>query len=196
MPGFDVTMRTIGYYHWTQKTLNLHGALDIFVANEYRLGPHPFPTPFLCFRSRIYDSKHFFFTYAFHFGQRHSMFGGLFIPLVLDAAGQRFCVVGLPFIQQVLRQRYIGLDGSGSLGILLFFSPYGLLYLDFLLMASDLPELRTDASQVLRLLGDLMGFARGVVQILESVLGYVLRIVVISNHLNAKKSLLECIDRF
>jgi hypothetical protein len=112
--------------------------------------------------TRLDHAEHFLLADALDLGQRHAEPRRLFIPLLLDSATERFGVLLVATVEQILGQGFGGgLGGLLGLHIALFMGLDRLLHLDLLLAPLLRVELGPQTAVVLGALGGGMAFTGG-----------------------------------
>ena len=127
-----------------------------------RLRNHPLPPLLLRLLSRLHHPKHLLLTNPLYTWQRHTELRRLLIPLLLNRTTDLLLLAFLLIsVQQVPWQGLLGrFCGGGFLGLLLV-RPDGLLHLDLLMVPFLCVHLGAQTREILRVLADSVGFARG-----------------------------------
>lgn len=147
--------------HGPDEALVLDGAAGEAGADEGRLRDHALPALLGRLLARLDDAEHLLLGNALDLGQGHAEAGGLFVALLLDGAGEGFCVFLVGPVEQVLRQGFCaGLGGLGRLDVAFFVGADRLLHLDLLLATLLRVQLRPQAAVVLRLLAAIVALTR------------------------------------
>ena len=142
--------------------LVFHGSSGEIRTDECRLGDHALPTLLRSLLTRLDDFEHFLLRNTPDLWERHTEFGSLFRPLILDSATQSLGIALIAAIQKVGRQRSVGgLCGLGGLDVAFLVGLDLFLHLDLLLAAFLLVEFGAQATEVLGVFAGGVAFAGG-----------------------------------
>lgn len=145
--------------HRSDETFTLGVNSGEVIADESGLRDHSLPGLLMRLLSGVDNLEHLLLTDTLDLRQRHRKLGGLFLTLILDSARKCLGIGGLGTVEQILWQRRLGwFVGRGRLDILLLLRLDALPHLDLLGMALLLVQLGPQTTQVLGILGLLMGF--------------------------------------
>jgi hypothetical protein len=128
--------------------------------HKRRLRDHALPRLLLRLLSRLDHREHFLLAHTLDLWNRDREPRRLLIALLLDGRRQRFRVLLVAAVQQVLRQGFGGgLGGLGRLDVALLVAADLLLHLDLLLAALLRVKFGAQAPVVLRFLGRVVALA-------------------------------------